>query len=75
MPTIVKSLNPVRNPTLYALTGELQDALARIEPNPETGELERLRVKKSKEAQQVLTEGIFNMVRKNRETLFQRMKK
>lgn len=40
MSTIVKSLNPVKNPTLYALTGELQDALARIEPNPETGELE-----------------------------------
>lgn len=37
--------------------------------------LERLRMKKSKEAQKVLTEGIFNMVRKNRETLFQRMKK
>lgn len=40
MPTIVKSLNPVRNPTLYSLTCELQDALSRIEPNPETGELE-----------------------------------
>lgn len=40
MSTIVKSLNPVKNPTLYALTGELQDALSRIEPNPETGELE-----------------------------------
>lgn len=37
---IVKSLNPIKSPTLYELTGELQDALARIEPNPETGELE-----------------------------------
>lgn len=40
MSTIVKSLNPIKKPTLYTLTCELQDALAHIEPNPETGELE-----------------------------------
>ena len=38
--TITKSLNPIKRPSLFELTSELQDALSKIEPNPETGELE-----------------------------------
>lgn len=39
MKYVVESLNPVRSPSLFQLTEELSTAIAKIEEDPETGEL------------------------------------